>query len=89
MADREILDKLDELTDAINLWNTGMSSVVASLELQSRMLADILKGVSVESDEESPLAQLLRQLVSASELHTDQLSAVTASLDRLHQRLPA
>jgi hypothetical protein len=89
MADREILDKLDELTDAINLWNTGMSSVVASLELQSRMLADILKAVSVESDEESPLAQLLRQLASASELHTDQLSAVTASLDRLHQRLPA
>jgi hypothetical protein len=89
MADRDILDKLDELTDAISLWNTGMKSVVASLELQSRMLADILKAVSVEPDEESPLSQLLRQLVSASELHTNQLAAVVASLDRLHQRLPA
>jgi len=87
MTDSAILAKLDELTEAIRLWNLGMRDIAEGIERQSMMLADILAAVAVVPDEETPLTRLLRQLVSTSDLHTDQLAAIVASLDRLHQRV--
>jgi hypothetical protein len=88
MSDQPILSKLDELTEAISLWNVGMREVIESLETQATMLRDILQAVTIEPSDDSPLTQLLRQLVSTANQHTGQLSAIAASLDRLHQRLP-
>lgn len=89
MTDAAILAKLDELAEAIRIWEVGMRDIGDGIQRQSSMLADILGAVTVEPGEDTPLTQLLRQLVSTNDLHTNQLAAITASLDRLHQRLPA
>ena len=89
MTDPSILAKLEELTEAIRIWDVGMRDIADGIQRQSTMLADILTAVTIEPDEEAPLTRLLRQLVSTSDLHTNQLAAIAASLDRLHQRLSA
>jgi len=89
MTDAAILAKLDELTEALRIWDVGMRDIADSVQRQSSMLADILTAVTIEPTEETPLTQLLRHLASTSDLHTNQLAAITASLDRLHQRLSA
>jgi hypothetical protein len=75
--------ELQELREAFLIQNQGLRQVVESLNLQNAMLRQILEAVSTEPSEESPLAALLRQLVTVADQHTEVLTDIANGVHRL------
>ena len=77
-----IIDRLDELDDAIGDLSKTLMSILTVLDLQGKQLSRVLAAVTLDPNErgESKLEKLLEQLVLNGREHTAGLNRVVAAL---------
>jgi hypothetical protein len=85
-----IIQKLDENTDAIRLLTEGLKMQSGAIGNIADMVSQILAAVA-ERDEptESPLVDLLRELVGLSDRHARSLDRIEDRLSRLEKSVHA
>jgi hypothetical protein len=81
-----ILRKLDETNDALRLQTEGLKMQAAAIGNIAQMVAQVLAAVA-DRDEpgESPIVDLLREIVGLSERHARSLDKIEDRLTRIEK----